>query len=493
MTAGTNVDRAGELDGLLAGEPPVLRIADARARIRESNTATGIRVIVLDDDPTGSQSVQGIPVLTAWSDEDLRWAFARPAPGFFILTNTRGLTEDAAAARVGEVATAIERVARGLGEKYTLISRGDSTLRGHYPLETDVLRELALGSGSGYDALLLAPAYVAAGRVTVGDVHYVLQDDGYAPVGDTNYARDSTFGFASSNLREYVQEKTGAALAASAVLSIGLDDIRLGGPERVCAVISSARDATPIVVNAVDDADLDIVVLGVLLAESRGVRLLSRTGPSFVAARLGIAGRPPLSHREIFAAGERDGHGLVIVGSHVDLTSRQVSRMRHDVTDLAVIELDVPRLLDAALRASEIARCGDLLVASLATTDAMLMSSRAEVTGSSGPASLIIAQAVSGALVSLAARAVAEVPLAWVLAKGGITSSDVATEALAIRRATVVGQLFPGIVSAWVHEGGTNEALAGLPYVVFAGNVGDEDSLALAVHLLRGDRTGVGL
>ena len=288
-------------------------------------------------------------------------------------------------------------------------------------------------------------------------------------------------------------EKTGAALAASAVLSIGLDDIRLGGPERVCAVISSARDATPIVVNAVDDADLDIVVLGVLLAESRGVRLLSRTGPSFVAARLGIAGRPPLSHREIFAAGERDGHGLVIVGSHVDLTSRQVSRMRHDVTDLAVIELDVPRLLDAAQRASEIARCGDLLVASLATTDAMLMSSRAEVTGSSGPASLIIAQAVSGALVSLAARAVAEVPLTWVLAKGGITSSDVATEALAIRRATVVGQLFPGIVSAWVHEGGTNEALAGLPYVVFAGNVGDEDSLALAVRLLRGDRTGARL
>lgn len=65
--------------------------------------------------------------------------------------------------------------------------------------------------------------------------------------------------------------------------------------------------------------------------------------------------------------------------------------------------------------------------------------------------------------------------LAFVLAKGGITSSDVATEALAIDRAWIRGSLLPGIVSLWEPVSGPAK---GLPYVVFAGNVGDEHSLA---------------
>ncbi|TFC85435.1 hypothetical protein E3T24_08430 [Cryobacterium sp. TmT2-59] len=487
------VDEVRDAEELLAAGPPVLCIPDARLQIRTANAATATWVIVLDDDPTGSQSVQGVPVLTGWTADDLRWAFDQPGHGFFILTNTRGLNEVEARSVVGEVAEVIDRVATDLGARYTLITRSDSTLRGHYPLETDVLIDLARSAGSPYDALIMAPAYIAAGRVTEGDVHYVGTGATFVPVGQTNYAHDATFGFASSNLRSYVQEKTHSVITSNDVLSLSLEDIRSGGPERVCDVIRACKNATPIVVNAVDEADLDVVARGLILAEAAGARVLCRTGPSFVAARLGIEGRAPLTHDEIFSSGERAGNGLVVVGSHVELTTHQVSRLKAAFTDLETVEVDVPKLLDPSQAENEMARCGDALVAALKQTDALLVSSREQIIGDTGHSSLVIAQTVSRALVFLTARAVDEVPIKWVLAKGGITSSDVATEGLEIRRATVLGQMFPGIVSVWVHEGGNSRGLKGLPYVVFAGNVGDEATLAEAVRILRGSEKGARL
>jgi uncharacterized protein YgbK (DUF1537 family) len=147
----------------------------------------------------------------------------------------------------------------------------------------------------------------------------------------------------------------------------------------------------------------------------------------------------------------------------------------------------VPRLLDPSTAGGEIASKGDALVAALRQGDAILATSRDRVTGDSGESSLDIARTVSSALTRISGRAVAEVPVAWVLAKGGITSSDVATEGLGIRRATVAGQLFPGIVSVWLNEGAAGSQLHGLPYVVFAGNVGDDETLTEAVGIMRGD------
>ncbi len=470
---------------LLSAGPPILRIPDARAAIRDANEAAATRVIVLDDDPTGSQSVHGVPVLTRWSPDDLRWAFDQPGSGFFILTNTRGLAEREAAETVSSVVTAVEQVSAEFGIRYSFITRSDSTLRGHFPLETDVVLGHAARAHDPYDALLIAPAYLAAGRITVDDVHYVGVDDRFVPVGQTSYARDATFGFTSSNIRDYVHEKTGGKVATDSVVSLSLDDIRVGGPARVRDVILGCTNATPVVVNAVDEADLDVVVLGLIEAESAGARVLSRTGPTFVAARLGIAARPPVSRSEIFASGERPGHGLVIVGSHVELTTAQVARLVEKNTELSIVELDVPKLLDPPSAKAEIERCAAALVESVAFSDTLLVTSRVRVDGDDGHASLLIAQTVSHALSTLAQQLVSATGIAWVLAKGGITSSDIATEGLQIRRALVVGQLFPGIVSVWVNQSEDSERLRGLPLIVFAGNVGDETTLLRAVDILR--------
>ena len=91
---------------------------------------------------------------------------------------------------------------------------------------------------------------------------------------------------------------------------------------------------------------------------------------------------------------------------------------------------------------------------------------------------------VSTAVVEVVQAALAAHP-AWVVAKGGITSHDVAVRGLGIRRAEVIGQLFPGMVSVFRPIEAAPEAV-GTPYVVFAGNVGDDDTLADVVDLFTG-------
>ncbi|AWB85542.1 hypothetical protein C3E77_02115 [Mycetocola zhujimingii] len=487
MSDTPNASASRTMQELSTGLPDPLTIPDARRRIREAYESGNRWVIVLDDDPTGSQTVHDTPVLTSWDADDLEWAFDQPGHGFFILTNSRGFNDDEARERVSEVARAVEREARKRGAEVALIARGDSTLRGHYPLETDVLITQAATAGMPFSALLLAPAYFPAGRVTVGDVHYVGTGDTFVPVGLSNYAKDATFGFSASTLPDYIEEKTGGAIPATDVISIGLEDIRQGGPERVRDILLGCTDAQPVAVNLLEEADLDVVVLGLLLAEEQGARVLTRCGPSFPGARLGIAAREPLTHDEIFAGGERPGHGLVVVGSHVELTTRQIAHLHAEVTDIETVVVDVPRLLDPAGSGPELARVGEALISALGRTDVVLASSREQITGDSGHSSLVIAQTVSAVLVALTEIAVSDATPAWVIAKGGITSSDVATGGLKIRRAMVAGQLFPGIVSVWLHVGEDNPALSGLPYVVFAGNVGADDTLAEAVKILRGD------
>jgi uncharacterized protein YgbK (DUF1537 family) len=144
--------------------------------------------------------------------------------------------------------------------------------------------------------------------------------------------------------------------------------------------------------------------------------------------------------------------------------------------------LDVPALLasgDTAAVAADV-------TAALGRSDVLIATSRELVRGDDPDETREIAGRVSRALVDIVSMAHAKAALRFVVAKGGITSSDNATSALQIRRAEVLGQLFPGMVSVWLSADG--EADAGLPFVVFAGNVGDTSALADAVTLLRGQR-----
>jgi uncharacterized protein YgbK (DUF1537 family) len=331
--------------------------------------------------------------------------------------------------------------------------------------------------GRGFDGVLLVPAFLEAGRVTAGDIHWARTAAGLVPVGQTEFARDSAFGYEASDLRVFVEEKSGGAIRRDQVASIGLADIRSGGPVRVRELLATVADGAWVVVNATDYADLEAVACGVLLAERDGQSFLFRTGPSFVRALSGLGPRPPLRGAQLRSPG-RAGHGLIAVGSHVGQTSRQLATLRA-AGGVTSFELDVPAILRGADPVAEVA---PQAAAALRRSDVLLYTSRTVAAGRDRAGSLAIARTVSGALAAVV-RAVLAAGPAWVLAKGGITAHDVATVGLGIRRAEVAGQLFPGVISVLRPVDAAPEAI-GLPYVVFAGNVGDDGTLAEVVAIL---------
>jgi Sugar-binding N-terminal domain len=101
--------RAVSMQALLADQPPVRDVGTNLDEIR-----VGRRLVVLDDDPTGTQCVADLPVLTRWSVRDLQWAFQQPTTGFFVLTNTRSLSEADAAERNREIVQALAAAAQQL-------------------------------------------------------------------------------------------------------------------------------------------------------------------------------------------------------------------------------------------------------------------------------------------------------------------------------------------------------------------------------------------
>jgi uncharacterized protein YgbK (DUF1537 family) len=158
--------------GILAAAPPLRHVPGARATIRAANAASGRRIAVLDDDPTGSQTVHDVAVVTVFEDAEYAAGLAQPGSTCFVLTNTRSLPEDAASALTTSVAGSLFTLGQTLNAPVEVVGRGDSALRGHVLTEIraidDARRRVV---GTGFDGVLLVPAYFEAGRFTAGDIH----------------------------------------------------------------------------------------------------------------------------------------------------------------------------------------------------------------------------------------------------------------------------------------------------------------------------------
>lgn len=465
-----------DLDALPAAPPAQAERAELRRRL----AARRIKLAVVDDDPTGTQTVRDLPLVTDWSEDELTWAMTAADPAFALLTNSRALPCERAVAINCEIGERLALVARRLGVALRVLSRSDSTLRGHFPAEPEALAAgLHEGGEPAADAVLLCPAFPEAGRITAHDVQWVLRDGAPVPAAETEYARDPAFGYEQSNLLEWVRERAGDQATTA---SVSLEDVRAGAPRVAERLLALRGEARYVVANAVEPADLAVLALGVELAEQRGLRLIYRTGPSFVSARAGVATAEPLAPAEIAMPG---GRGLLVVGSHTALTTAQLdaARARHDF-ELVTLDVADLRTPDGDATVAAVAHAVGALRAALAQGDAALVTSRTSAHAARGERSLQTSNAIADALVEIVAAVARDTPLDWLVAKGGITSHDMAVRALGTRRATVLGQLFPGQVSVWeLGEGGLTP---GLRYVVFPGNVGDEAALAGALDCLKG-------
>jgi len=470
-----------QLEELLAGTSLPARVTSQDVRDAIAAAGVGEVLVVLDDDPTGTQSIAGLPVLMAWAEEDFRWAFAQSAAAVYVMTNSRSLAPDDAATVTREVVTVAARVAVEVGLSPVFASRSDSTLRGHFPLEASVMQETI----EGPSGVVLVPAFPEAGRITVGGMHYCRAGSEYVPAGESEFARDATFGYRASNLVNWVAEKTAGAVTPADVVTIGLEQLRTE-PEAVLESVMML-DGKVLVCDIVTEEDLRTLSLALIAAEKSGKRFVYRVGPPFVRARIGQDVPAPLSPAQVVGAGETSPRpasapgGIVVVGSHVGVTQRQLTNLKL-ACPAEIVEIEVSRVFGrAAERAEYLQSLVEKALAVLGTGSVIVQTSRELVVAADAQASLELSREVSSAVVTVVRGIVERVSPAFVLAKGGITSSDVASRALAIRRAIAVGPMLPGTVSLWLVQDGP---AAGIPYVVFPGNVGDETALSTVVRTM---------
>jgi uncharacterized protein YgbK (DUF1537 family) len=462
---------------LLATLPPVWGddpLPQIQALLRDQGDRAA-KVVVLDDDPTGTGTVNGIPALTEWTVERLAAELAGEYPTVYLVVNTRAMSPAAAEALNIEVGRNLAAASRQTGRPYIVISRSDSTLRGHYPNEVDAL---SAGLGETFDVTLINPAFFAGGRLTVGNIHYVTDGDWLIPSGETEFARDASFGYRASDLRAWVEEKTGGQVQAQDVAALSLDLMRTGGPDAVTDALLSLEKGSVCIVNAAAERDLAVVALGILQAEARGRRFMYRTAASIVPLRAGIQSRPLLTKTDLDLP--ETGGGLVVVGSYVPKSTAQVQCLLEQTAAIP-IEIRVRELLSDATQADEIAQVArEADIALLRGDDVVIYTSRELVTGSDAASSLAIGGRISDSVTAIVSRI--KTRPRYLLPKGGITSSDVATESCGVRRAMVLGQILPG-VPVW--RLGGESRYPGLVYIIFPGNVGDACSIADVVNLLK--------
>jgi uncharacterized protein YgbK (DUF1537 family) len=506
-----------------------------------------LKIIVLDDDPTGSQTVHSCPLLLRWTPQALAAGLAHPSPLLFLLANSRGLAAPEAAERVRQICkalTAALAAARQAGviDRWLLLSRGDSTLRGHFPLESELL-QAELGP---FDTTLLVPAFLPGGRTTVAGEHRLHGQ----PVHTSAFAQDRQFGYSTSYLPAWVEQKSGGRWPAQQVQRIGLAELdaaaaelagqqltapqqaaelseqklalprpadqelaaapalqqplaaggygllqqRLAGfANNVCVVVDGER---PEQLSALAAAVRQLTAPTAAAAWGRPRRLLAQCAASWIEALAALPPQP-LSRQGLVGLRRRDSAGaplpgLVLVGSHVPLADSQLARLLAQPA-CAGVELDVAlvaRLLATAEPGPQLAALAADLAAQLQRLlvpgqTPVLFTSRGEFSCRDAAERWALGEALATLMGRLAGRLAPG--LGYLISKGGITSHTLLADGLALDRVELQGQLLPGLSLVLTPA---EAAVAGLPVLTMPGNLGDADCLAQAWALLENSSIG---
>lgn len=425
------------------------------------------KIIVLDDDPTGSQTVHSCLLLMQWDVETLRLGLRDESPIFFILTNTRSLTPEQAREVTREVcqnlkaALAAENI-----QEWLIVSRSDSTLRGHYPVETDAIAA-ELGP---FDAHFLVPAFFEGGRVTKNSIHYLIIDGVETPVHQTEFARDSVFGYHHSYLPDYVEEKTQGRIKSNQVERFLLADIRAGSKDRLMQLTGNCC----CVVDGENQGDLDRLAADILNAAAAGKKFLFRSAASLLTS-LANLGPQPIPAEEMAKYVRQGKPGAIIVGSHVKKTTEQLENLLPD-PGVVGIEVDVSHLLEDSviqrenLLANILAKIQEVHESGLTP---VVYTSRQELVFDRKEVRLEFGLAVSSLLMDIVRGLPKDI--GFLISKGGITSNDVLSTGLALRTARLLGQVLAGC--SMVRTPADHPLFPDLPVVLFPGNVGDAKGL----------------
>ncbi|MFA6505791.1 MAG: four-carbon acid sugar kinase family protein [Treponemataceae bacterium] len=440
------------------------------------------KIVALDDDPTGVQTVHGISVYTDWDSRSVEAGFAETNSLFFILTNSRSFTAEETKKAHTTMAENIAAVSAKTGKKFIVISRGDSTMRGHFPLETAVLREtLEKKTGKKIDGEIIFPFFKEGGRFTIGNIHYVKEKSGLVPAGQTEFAKDKTFGYHASHLGEWVEEKTKGIFKKDSCAYISLDDLRSFDVEKIAGQLKSVHDFNKVIVNAVDYVDVKVFMLAFINAIHSGKEFMFRSAAAVTKVLGGVSDRPLLSKSELVEKGNTNG-GIVLIGSHVNKTTQQFEALRELGGKVEFIEFNQHLVLKDGGLEGEVERVIALAEKNILLGKNVVVYTRRErfdLDTDDKEKQLLVSVKISDAVTSVIGKL--KVRPSYIIAKGGITSSDVGTKALKVKKALVMGQIKPGI-PVWMT--GPESKFPDMPYIIFPGNVGEIDTLKKIVEEL---------
>lgn len=460
---------------------PKVDIESVNRLLEEELKSFNKKIIVLDDDPTGVQTVHDISVFTDWSVESIEQGFKEDQSMFFILTNSRGFTAEETEKAHQEIAANILIVASKLNREFLVISRGDSTLRGHYPLETIVLKEtIEAGSDLNIDGEIILPFFKEGGRLTINNIHYVQYGVELVPAGETEFAQDRTFGYSKSHLGEWIEEKSDGEFLAEDTLYISLEQLRSLDIEKIMEQLLKVKDFNKVVVNAVEEVDVKVFTIALVQAINAGRNFLFRSAAALPKVIGGVSDKSLLTKEELVREETGNG-GLIIIGSHVKKTTEQLKELKR-LSEIKFIEFNSHLVLqpeEFKKECDRVIETTESLIRTGKTVAVYTSRERLDLGENKKEEELKLSVTISDAVTSIVTRL--KVRPNFLIAKGGITSSDVGTKGLKVKRATVAGQIKPGI-PVWTT--GDESKYPGLTYVIFPGNVGTKTDLKEVVQIL---------
>lgn len=459
--------------------PTIPSEEDVDDLLREELKNFNRKIVVLDDDPTGTQTINNTYVFTHWRLQDIEEGFSDSRNMFYVLTNSRSFTKKHTIEVHRKIVENVKEIAKKQQKDYVLISRGDSTLRGHYPIETEVMKEtLEKDTDIKVDGEVIIPFFKEGGRLTINNIHYVKVGDDLIPAGETEFAKDKTFGYIESDLTKWVEEKTNKKYLSQSVITISIEDLRELNIDKIVSQLMRVTNFNKVVVNATEYADVKVFVIALIRAMNKGKYFIFRSAAALTKIIGGISDKELLTKKELVA--DNNNGGLIMIGSHVQKTTDQLKKLL-ELDNVESTEFNVNSVLNDEDLANEKQRINDFISKNILTGKSVVVYTSRKVIDikndkeKSLQLSVKISEAITGFVKELKTKP------GFIIAKGGITSSDIGVKGLGVNKALVAGQIKPGI-PVWYT--GNEAKFSGMPYVIFPGNVGEIDDLRDIVYEL---------
>lgn len=443
----------------------------AEEELKKERQGFNRKIIVLDDDPTGTQTVHDVPVYTDWSLETVEEIFQLPDNMVFILTNSRSFSRAYTKEVHKKIAENIACIAKREGKEFLVISRGDSTLRGHFPLETETLKDvLSQKTGLSFHGEIICPFFPEGGRYTINNIHYVREGEQLLPAGQTEFAKDKSFSYQNSHLGAYIEEKSHGVYTEKECVYISLEELRSFSVEQITEKLMHTKEFQKVIVNAISYTDVKVFCICWLKAMKMGKNFLARSAAGLTKIIGDVSDQPLLDKQSLVEPHVQSG-GLVIVGSHVKKSTAQLNALMESEKKLHFIEFNVNRYFEDGSLEDEIYRVLKEAEDQIQKgTTVVIYTSRQLIVPDTEDKDKILRLSVeiSDSLTEIVHLLTLKPK--FIIAKGGITSSDVATKGLSIRKAMVMGQIRKGI-PVWMT--GNESKFPNMPYIIFPGNVGE--------------------